>query len=450
MAASPPLGARCPAAPIHRRPPSLSPTNPSVFNLKRIVILVLLLVCAGARADSGDYFLQLPRHGLTRDDLAVVVNDADPLSVRIGNYYREARDLPEAHLIHIRFDAGGGRSMPADQFAEIRKAVLAQRPAGVQALALTWALPCRVECMSITSAFAFGFDPAWCSAATCAPTRPSPWYASRSTSPFDDFGILPTMAIAATDFAQAKRLIDRGVQADGTLPDGTAYLVSTSDRARNVRARFYPYIAQRLAGWLKTRIVETDALRDRTDVLFYFTGLARVAGLESLHFVPGAAADHLTSAGGVLDGTHQMSALRWLEAGATGSYGTVVEPCNLLEKFPNPGLLINVYTHGATLLEAYWKSVQQPGEGLFIGEPLAAPFTGFRLEAAGDKLILHTRQLSDGAYRLGVASSPVGPYRNWPGVFYVAAYQQTLKLPRLAGHAYRLERLMPPASAGPN
>ena len=71
-----------------------------------------------------------------------------------------------------------------------------------------------------------------------------------------------------------------------------------------------------------------------------------------------------------------MSALRWLEAGATGSYGTVVEPCNLLGKFPNPGLVMESYAAGRTLLEAYWQSVQQPGEGIFIGEPLAAPFAG--------------------------------------------------------------------------
>ena len=29
---------------------------------------------------------------------------------------------------------------------------------------------------------------------------------------------------------------------------------------------------------------------------------------------------------------------------------------------------------GDTLIEAYWKSVQQPGEGIFIGEPLARPW----------------------------------------------------------------------------
>jgi len=52
----------------------------------------------------------------------------------------------------------------------------------------------------------------------------------------------------------------------------------------------------------------------------------------------------------------------------------VVEPCNLPQKFPHPAVLARHYLRGDTLIEAYWKSVQMPGQGIFIGEPLAAPF----------------------------------------------------------------------------
>jgi uncharacterized protein (TIGR03790 family) len=86
-------------------------------------------------------------------------------------------------------------------------------------------------------------------------------------------------------------------------------------------------------------------------------------------------ADHLTSSGGALtERGGQMSALAWLEAGATASYGTVVEPCNLPQKFPHPAVAIAHYLAGETLIEAYWKSVRMPGQGVFVGEPLAAPF----------------------------------------------------------------------------
>lgn len=173
--------------------------------------------------------------------------------------------------------------------------------------------------------------------------------------------------------AEAKATIDRGVVSDGTFPPGTAYLLSTSDPARNTRAAGYAQ-AQAPGSRVRVERIDADELRDRSDVLFYFTGRAAVSGLETLRFRPGAIADHLTSTGGVLTGHDQMSVLRWLEAGATASYGTVVEPCNFRSKFPLPAVVISRYTRGETLLEAYWKSVASLGQGAFVGEPLAAPF----------------------------------------------------------------------------
>ena len=250
------------------------------------------------------------------------------------------------------------------------------------------------------------------------------------------------MALAATGFDQAKVLIDRGIQSDGAQPSGTAYLVSTSDTARNVRAAYYPDIAARMANWIDSEIVYAEGIQDRTDVLFYFTGKARVPHLETVEFVPGAIADHLTSAGGRLTDSRQMSALRWLEAGATGSYGTVVEPCNVPGKFPHPGVLMEAYGAGRTLLEAYWQSVQQPGEGIFVGDPLAAPYDAYRLQRDGDRLRLTTRVLQPGRYRLFYATDPVGPFHAAPHLLEVGYHQQHFELPDIETANYlRLERL---------
>ncbi len=91
--------------------------------------------------------------------------------------------------------------------------------------------------------------------------------------------------------------------------------------------------------------------------------------------MPGALADHLTSFGGQLTGdSGQMSSLEWIAAGATASYGTVSEPCAHPQKFPHPQLLLLNYLQGASAIEAYWKSVAWPQQGVFVGEPLAAPF----------------------------------------------------------------------------
>jgi hypothetical protein len=38
--------------------------------------------------------------------------------------------------------------------------------------------------------------------------------------------------------------------------------------------------------------------------------------------------------------------------------------------------VIERYTDGESLIEAYWKSVAWPGQGLFVGEPMASPYAG--------------------------------------------------------------------------
>ncbi|MEJ2612108.1 MAG: TIGR03790 family protein [Candidatus Thiodiazotropha sp.] len=386
-----------------------------------------------------DLQIQLPKYRLQADELAVVVNDNDPLSVRIGEYYIQARNIPKENLLHLSLQSGE-TTLQAKHFTLLREKLLKATPKHIQAYAITWTTPYRVACMSITSAITFGFDRAWCSKKQCASTRHSPYYDYSAATPYSDLSIRPTISIAAQNFKNAKALIDRGIASDGSLPKGTAYLVSSSDKARNVRAKDYLLTRSVMYNWIDTEIVRTDALRDRKDVLFYFTGKTHVDGLDSLTFLPGAIADHLTSTGGQLNGTLQMSALRWLEAGATGSFGTVVEPCNHLGKFPEPRLLMENYSHGATLIEAYWKSVQQPGEGIFIGDPLAAPYDSVKITASTKGITLITRNLKSGLYELSHADTPIGPFRK-VSYLNVKAHQEQFLLPTNKQGYYRLTAL---------
>ena len=407
-------------------------------------LIAILAWSVAATSLAGDDLpqVQIPKHRLDASELAVIVNDQDPLSIAIADYYRKRRAIPDRNIIHISFPAQRSQLDP-DQFEALRRMVVASTPAAVQAYALTWALPYRVGCMSITSAFTFGFDKRWCSHTRCAPTAISPYFNSRSATPFTDLELRPTIALAANDIERARALIDRGIASDGSRPGGTAYLVSTTDKARNVRAGIFPTIDKVFSPFLATRTETTDALKDRQDVLFYFTGRKEVEQLDTLRFLPGAIADHLTSTGGQLDGTRQMSALRWLDAGATGSYGTVVEPCNLLGKFPNPGIVMQHYLQGETLIEAYWKSVQMPGEGIFIGEPLAAPFDFLELSRADDRVTLHTWSLAPGSYRLEAAPAPIGPFRVIGGLIRIGFPAPALRLPVNAGEVFRLMPFTP-------
>ena len=272
----------------------------------------------------------------------------------------------------MRFKSGV-KSLSLDEFDKIKKQVDKQTPTHVQGYVLTWLLPFQMDCMSITTAFAAGFHKAFC-ATECKETRHNPYFNSISSRPYDDFGWRPTLMLAANSLAEAKQLIDRGIAADYSRPKGSAYLLKTTDAARSSRAIFFPEVAKKFNATFPTIYLEKNFIENKQDVMFYFTGLMHVQKIKRNTYLPGAIADHLTSTGGVLVGGSQMSLLEWIEAGATGSYGTVVEPCNFPDKFSNPGVLMNYYLKGSSLIEAYWKSVAEPGQGIFIGEPLAKPF----------------------------------------------------------------------------
>ncbi|MGA2399431.1 MAG: TIGR03790 family protein [Steroidobacteraceae bacterium] len=312
----------------------------------------------------------LHAEGLTAERLGVVYDTDDPASVRVAELYAARRRVPAVNVIGLVVPdrAVIGRA----DLARLRGVLLARLPSEVQSLLLVWARPYAVECMSITSAFAAGYQPGFCEPG-CARTTLSPLFDAQGWIPADTVGWLPAMLLPTRDEALARAVVERGVRSDGSRPPGTVYLVRTQDAARNVRAAGYAD-AEAVT---RVRVLEqsTPLHGPLPDAIAYFTGAERVAELHQIGFLPGAVADHLTSTGGVLQGGSQMSALEWLEHGATGSYGSVSEPCNHPGKFPSPAVFLDHYLHGETLLEAYWKSVAMPGQGLFIGEPLARPYS---------------------------------------------------------------------------
>ena len=265
-------------------------------------------------------------------------------------------------------------------------AIDARLPSQVQASLVTWLQPSRVAgpcSMGLTSALAFGFDARYCG--QCQATTVSPYYDTDTRSPYTDLRIRPSMMLGAATLADAMVLINRGLAADRSwstpAASGQVFALRTSDAARSVRYPDFQTLLPSPVPGLTVNYIDNsagrahDVVANQAQVMFYFTGLATVPQIASNRYLPGAAADHLTSVGGFLPRAgDQMPATDWLAAGATASYGTVEEPCNFQQKFPRASVLIRRYQRGDTLIEAYWKSVQWPGQGLFVGEPLARPW----------------------------------------------------------------------------
>ena len=397
----------------------------------------------------------LPAVGLRAKDIAVVINDSDPASVEVGRYYASRRGIADRHVVHVRFTPNRD-TMPFGEWLRVKEVLDAKIGPDVQGYALAWTLPFRVECESVTTAFALGFDPASYCAEGCQTTKMSSYFNTRGSAPFTEHKVRPAMLLAGKDVESAKRLIDRGLRSDETWPEGKAYLLNTTDGGRNVRASTYARVQAALGAAYPIETIDADALVGKTDVMFHFTGWATVSQIASNHFLDGAIADHLTSWGGFLSGGGQTTALEWLEAGATGSYGAVVEPCNFRQKFPDIGVVMAHYLAGESLVEAYWKSVLMPGQGVFVGDPLARPYGGIRLSRVGTTTVMKTRMLQPGRYIVESAPRQIGPFRPI-GVLTASGFGvREMKLPdgearyfrlRLAPDAPREAASTPPAAA---
>ena len=314
--------------------------------------------------------------GLEARQLAIVVNDDDADSVAIGDYYRRRRAIPANNVVHVRIP-GRPQALDPARFQALKEAIDSRLGPQVQAVLMLWTAPYKVGCQGITAAYTLGFDAALC-AHPCGKGRPSRYFNAPGRLPFDTYGMRLSMLLPIASREAAKALVERGVASGRRARPAHAWYLTTSEGARNSRALFFPRAGHLAAYALTVHRLQADLLAGAADVLVYQTGKAQVDGLDTVRFLPGALADHLTSHGGKLLEGSQMSSLRWLEAGATASYGTVGEPCNHWQKFPNPSVLLRHYLDGDTAIEAYWKSVAWPGQGVFIGEPLAAPFRIFR------------------------------------------------------------------------
>jgi hypothetical protein len=210
--------------------------------------------------------------------------------------------------------------------------------------------------------------------------------------------------LTASNLAQAKLVIDGGVASDGSFPTQTVYLAKSSDASRNIRYSTFDNAVfnTRLRGNYSMQRTNADPTYFLGDIFGLQSGWGNAYVVASTTFAPGALADNLTSYGGQIfewttDIFHQLNILSLLTLGAAGSYGTVIEPCAYLGKFPSPQNYF-YQARGFSMAECYYQSVTNPFQGLLSGEPLAAPFartaTGSWSNLPSNALLSGTTNLS--------------------------------------------------------
>jgi len=201
--------------------------------------------------------------------------------------------------------------------------------------------------------------------------------------------------------------------ADGSRPAGTIYFMTNADVRTTTRSRPFPAIVEALGALgVKAEVVNGTLPEGKRDVAGLMAGTPefdwRASGST---IVPGAICENLTSFGGIFTpnaGQTPLSA--FLRAGAAGSSGTVIEPFSLQAKFPHPSIQVH-YARGASLVEAFYQSVQAPYQLLVVGDPLCQPWARIpvvEVVSAGDSRILEPGAMVSGTLELEPRATNAG------------------------------------------
>ncbi|MBN2518096.1 MAG: hypothetical protein JXB14_04580, partial [Candidatus Altiarchaeota archaeon] len=366
--------------------------------------------------------LNLPPHGGSPENTLLIINPTVKESQYIGNYYKNARDIPDRNVVYMN-PAAANYNEFADKNLDALFGMLYNREMGdhidyiviapVTPNSAEYRIPdsgyvstgCSVDTTSIaiSSAYTGAFISDVIRAGVRTPGTENGYYSLPSLRmyAFDSSvywgGGIPTdkkdpprryfigallgyTGTYANTVDELTAMIDRSVAVDGTRPEGTFYFIATND-IRNVReyqfadAMAYIENAGGNAEKLQQSVTGSALPIGRHDVLGVMTGLASPGIINAdMTLLPGSFGDHLTSYAGVLNGGGQEKLTNWIKKGASGSAGTVDEPCAYWQKFPTAPQHYYYYK-GLSLGEAYMRGFGNfPFECLFYGDPLTRPF----------------------------------------------------------------------------
>ena len=188
---------------------------------------------------------------------------------------------------------------------------------------------------------------------------------------------LPSMMLGyigekGTDVQTVLDCIARGKQSDWRgKKTGIYFVMSDNVRSTCRESQFYP-ASNELQKRRMVANVTTNFPAGAENVMGVLMGAETVDPSSIKSFAPGAMAEHLTSWSAEFQ-RPQTKLTAWIEAGATGSAGSVVEPYANPNKFPSARFFVQ-YVAGCTMLESFYQSIACPLQNLLLGDPLAKPY----------------------------------------------------------------------------
>ncbi|MCK5850985.1 MAG: TIGR03790 family protein, partial [Kiritimatiellae bacterium] len=334
-------------------------------------------------------------------ELLVLANGKSKESVEIARRYMSLRGIPDENLVYVPVPGENSHAISRDDFTRFiwEPALKGMRKHGVEDRILAWAYSTDFPVMIKTA------PPMSIQGVTFVRNRipvaeqvqngkfSSPLFAGPNghgklvhySQTFDvyerwldDEMPLPSMMLGVTgERGNSKKevleCLERGLASDHTAPKGTIYFVKSGDVRSTCRAWQFPMAHQALSKLSVKSVIVDRFPESKKNVMGMLVGAAQVNPGVAGHYLLGAMAEHLTSAAGVFNSSHQTKLTAWISAGASGSAGTVTEPFSIWTKFPNAYFYVH-YAGGCTMIESFFQSIRSPLQILLVGDPLASPW----------------------------------------------------------------------------
>ena len=367
--------------------------------------------------------LPIAAFGQTGDNVLVVVNEAVPASIEIGEYYAKRRSIPAMQLLKIRTSS-------ADQVTRVEYDVTIQAPIGswlsrnqaqdrILYIVLTKGVPLRIAGTGGRTGTVSSVD----SELTLLYRRLAGQTVAPNGSTSNPYYLGEAAVSVATRFSHAKYDIYLVTRLDGF---STADVKALIDRGLEPRTGGRIVLDQRASlndkpnDWLADaahkletqghgqRVVleNTSRLADpEKDVLGYYSWGSNDPAITERdpgqQFAPGALAAMFVSSdartfteppaswrpGGWQSRTAYYAASPQsltgdlIRAGVTGVAGYVAEP--YLDNSVRPDILFPAYMAGFTLAEAFYMALPSLSwQAVVVGDPLCGPFTKTTIAAA--------------------------------------------------------------------
>lgn len=345
------------------------------------------------------------------ENVAVVVNDASSLSRSIAEYYARKRVIPASNVCHVRAPEAEEISR-AEYRTNISDAVARclrerQQTEKILYIVTTAGLPLRVrgvagdgaqtDTAAVDSELTLLYFEIHGKQHELKGAIPNPLYGQRAAEfGHPKFPIYLVTRLAGYDFAAARALVDRSIEAQNPKYRGKGKIVIDLKAGDGTSGNEWLRDASLRVPQDRLMFDESaKVLYDQTDVIAYASWGSndpnRKKRKVGFTWLPGAIMTEFVSTNGRTfrrppdtwnigswagpqetwwAGAPQTLTADYIEEGATGASGHVSEP--FLHYCPRPEILIPEYLKGRNLAESYYLAI--PGlswQNIVIGDPLA-------------------------------------------------------------------------------